>query len=119
MAMDWKEMVIEVPRGTDNWGPYTFDFKDVAHPLIPENNEITSVEVKAYNGLVDKNDDYTTATEITDYIIDGFSVVDGQYVNVYFQHNEAASGTHTLIFFVNIDQPDSVRPFYFYGVKIY
>jgi len=119
MDMDWQKIIIGIPQDTNNWGPYTFDFKNSGNLLIPKNCIITSVDVKAYKDFVDKTVDLTTVVETTNYIIDGVSIVGGRYVNVYFQHNEAAKGMHTLIFYVDIDQPESVRPFYFYGIRIY
>jgi len=122
MAMDWTETIIEIPDGTDYWGPYRFDFKSSSKPLIPSALSIDSCEVKAYAGKQDKSADLSAETEITSYIVDTSTVVSGRYVDVYFQHSDEsdAVGKNTIVFFITLSGGSgAVRPFYFYGVKIF
>jgi len=113
---DFQATTIELRYGTDNWGPYEFDFTD----LVPEGLSIDSVDVKAYVGIVKPSADLSDETEITSDIIDDDVVpsVSNNVVSVYFCYSETYKGEKaTLIFYVT-STTGAVYPFYFNSVVI-
>lgn len=85
-TFDFDIASIKVRPGTDNWGPFNFDFSDA----LPAGTTITSVDVESY--LEDSD------AESTSQLIDS-STANSGVVDVYFQYpGDDWVGRHYLRF---------------------
>lgn len=108
---------IELREGTDYWGPFEVDF-DLA---LSEDQNLSSVDVKAYAGKVTKKSDLSDETDITNLMIEDLgSTIDGTKYAFNLQHPGSAykSTTATIVFTITTSS-GGVYPFFFYPVRIY
>lgn len=118
---------IHIRADTDLWGAYLFSFPPCSSlssndGAIPHGATITSVQVKAYKGLIYPEKTLSEETEITDLVDPSYTpqVVDDTKVSIKFQYPVAISykgEVATLVFKLTLSS-GAVYPFFFQYVKI-
>jgi hypothetical protein len=113
---DFDYGTIEIRYNSENYGPFNFDFEDMA----PPGTTIFGVSVKSYFGNVKVGDLLSSQTETTSDLIDtGLIGINGDYtVDVYFNYPTVAyEGNHTVFFEITWDNT-AVHAYTFYKVLV-
>jgi hypothetical protein len=108
---------IDIRAGTDNWGPFEFDFTSG----IPTGASVTSVDVAVYVGNVDASSDLSTFTDIAALTVEtNYSPLEDNVYGLKFQHpGSAYSGTTSTVVFTVTTDSNGIYPFFFYPVKFF
>lgn len=117
---------IAVNYHTDLWGAYAFEFPICSSVkandgMIPFGDTISAMNVRAFIGLVEKENNPAGETEITSVLIDpSFAPFrDGNIVYIKLQHPGAAYNNQeaTLVFEITLAS-GGTQSFYFHYVAI-
>ena len=121
------EGTIEVGYNTDLWGPYGFKFPinstEIANDgMIPYGDEISAVNVRAFQGKVTRKSTLSAETEISDLIDPAYTPLingTGDKISIKLQYpNVTYKGSRcTIIFEVSLTS-GAEKAFYFQYVRI-
>jgi len=113
---------IEIRAGTDNWGPFPFDFSDA----LPEGDTISAVTVTGYAGkllpsdatIVDGAITFAGETEIPLIDTDYTPVISGAEVSIKLCYpGDDYKGSATIVFLVELAGTGE-HPFFYHGVRV-
>ncbi|MHC4950702.1 MAG: hypothetical protein ACYTEU_06910 [Planctomycetota bacterium] len=123
---DFDQTDIEIGYFTDNWGPYSFNFPIASAPsanngILPYGTTIQSVDVKAYEGSVNRKSTLADESEITGLIDTDYTptIDGGDTIQVKFAYPGTAfkQKKATIIFELTLSST-AQKAFYFQFVRI-